>query len=111
MALQHEQRSLSAIASHRSRSFSISDRVAGSGVIDSLFVSPGFFQVLKKQPMLGRPFEPGEHLKGGRKAVIVSHELWQSRLGASIDVIGQSLRLDGDAYAIVGVMPGGFQPR
>ena len=109
LALQREQRSLSAIASHRSKSFSISDRVAGSGVIDSLFVSPGFFQVLRKQPMLGRPFEAGEYLKGGHKAVVVSHKLWRSRLGASTDAIGQSLRLDGNAYAIVGVMPGGFQ--
>ena len=109
IALEREQRSLSAIASHRSKSFSISDRVAGSGIIDTLIVSPGFFQVLKSQPILGRPFEPAEYLRGGRKAVVVSHKLWQSRLGASTDVIGQSLRLDGDAYAIVGVMPGGFQ--
>ena len=109
IALAREQRSLSAIASHRSKSFSISDRVAGSGIIDTLIVSPGFFQVLKSQPILGRPFEPAEHIRGGRKAVVVSHKLWQSRLGASTDVIGQSLRLDGDAYAIVGVMPGGFQ--
>lgn len=109
IALEREQRSLSAIASHRSKSFSITDRAGGSGVIDILIVSPGFFQVLKKQPMLGRPFEPGEHLEGGPKAVVVSHKLWQSRLGASPDAIGQSLRLDGDAYVIVGVMPAGFQ--
>ena len=109
IALERVQRSLSAIASHRSRSFSIADRAGGSGVIDTLVVSPGFFQVLEKQPMLGRPFEPGEHITGGRKAVVVSHKLWQSRLGASENVTGQSLRLDGDPYTIVGVMPEGFQ--
>ncbi len=60
--------------------------------------------------MLGRPFEPGEYLKGGRRVAVVSQARWQSRLGASVDVIGQSLRLDGDPYAIVGVMSGGELP-
>ena len=109
--LQDEQRTPSAIAVHRSKSFSIANRVGGSDVIDTLLVDPGFFGVLRKQPMLGRPFEPGEHLEGGRKAVVISHSPWQSRLGASADVIGQSMRLDGGPYATVGVMPGGFQLR
>ena len=38
----------------------------------------------------------------------MSHRLWTARLGGVPDVLGRSLRLDGEPYTIVGVMPRSF---
>jgi putative ABC transport system permease protein len=38
--------------------------------------------------------------------VIVSHALWRDRLGADPGIVGKTLRIDGEAHQIVGVMRG-----
>src|SRR5579872_2884512 len=47
------------------------------------------------QPMLGRAFTPAEDQPQGQKVVLLTHGFWQRRLGASRDVLGKSLTLDG----------------
>jgi predicted permease len=70
-------------------------------------VSSNFFQVLGVAPMLGRDFRWDEERPGNR-AVMLSHELWQSRFGAARDIVGQQLTLDGKRFTVAGVMPKGF---
>jgi putative ABC transport system permease protein len=53
---------------------------------------------------LGRVFQPEELARGGPQSVIISHAIWQ-RLGERDDLIGQPLRMGGDSFTIVGVMP------
>ncbi len=40
---------------------------------------------------------------------MISHELWQSKLGAQPGIVGKPLRLNGELYTVVGVMPAGFE--
>ena len=68
--------------------------------------TPDALRVTAAQPLLGRFVEPGDSGAGNR--VVLSHELWQDRFGASPQVLGQMLQLDGSAYEIVGVMPPRF---
>ena len=82
---------------------------SGSEPVPAVRVSDGFFQTLGVQPMLGRDFHAGEDRPGGAKIVILTHGAWQRRFGSRSDVIGQSLTLDGSAYAIVGVLPRSFE--
>jgi putative ABC transport system permease protein len=70
-----------------------------------LSVSPNTFQVLGARPQFGRSFAPDEGPTGHNHVVILSYGLWQSALGGRKDVIGSKLRLDGEAYDVVGVMP------
>ncbi|HWN93950.1 MAG TPA: ABC transporter permease, partial [Methylomirabilota bacterium] len=58
---------------------------------------------------LGRLFVPSDADAGAEPVVLISHELWQSRLGGSSDVLNQIVRLDKKARRIVGVLPPGFQ--
>ncbi len=82
---------------------------SGSEPVPAVRVSDGFFQTLGVQPMLGRDFHAGEDRPRGAKIVILTHGAWQRRFGSRSDVIGQSLTLDGSAYAIVGVLPRSFE--
>ena len=40
--------------------------------------------------------------------MVIGHSLWQQRFGGAADVVGRTMRLDGESYTIVGVMPPRF---
>ena len=73
-------------------------------------LSPGVFQALGVQPILGRVFTDAESQVGNPAPVIViSHEFWQRRFAAAPEIINTSVRLDGVPTTIIGVMPSGFR--
>ena len=67
-------------------------------------VSADFFGVLGIKPARGRTFTLEEDIAGGRLAVI-SDALSRRRFGGGALAVGRSLRLNGDSYTVVGVMP------
>ena len=77
------------------------------------FVTDNFFTVLGVQPTLGRLFGDGDAWVGtagetSRQVVVLGHDLWRERFGASASVIGSTITLEGHTYAIIGVAPPGF---
>jgi putative ABC transport system permease protein len=73
-------------------------------------VSANLFSVLGIPPAIGRDFIPEEDQPiGTGLPIILSHSLWQNRLGSDPKIVGQSLTLDGQPYAVVGVMPASFR--
>jgi putative ABC transport system permease protein len=70
-------------------------------------VSADFFRMLDVKPILGRTFTAEEE-RPGHPAVILSHRLWKRRFGGDPDVLGRSLKLDGEQYSVVGVMSQDF---
>ena len=73
-------------------------------------VSANLFSVLGVAPALGRNFIPQEDIPSSASLrVILSHGLWQSRFGSDPKILGQNLTLDGQTFAVVGVMPANFQ--
>ena len=71
-------------------------------------VTPDFFAVLGTTPALGRAFTADNGVVGQDKVAVLSDELWRRRFGASPDIVGKSIELDGVHYTVVGVMPRGF---
>jgi putative ABC transport system permease protein len=63
------------------------------------------FSLLGVNPFLGRGFTPEEEQWGRHRVVLLSYALWQTKLGADRNIIGRALRLTGEDYTIVGVMP------
>jgi predicted permease len=72
-------------------------------------VSGGFFQALGTVPLLGRSFLPEEETQDGPRTVMLSYRTWQRRFSGSSDVLGQAVRLSGEAYTVIGVLPEDFQ--
>ena len=70
-------------------------------------VSPGFLSLIGVPPALGRGFTADEEQTGGPVA-LVSYGYWQNRLAGRSDFAGQSVRVNERIYAIVGVMPPGY---
>jgi putative ABC transport system permease protein len=71
-------------------------------------ISANMFDLLGVQPFLGRGFLPGEDRPGSGPVVILSRSFWQQRFGGSRGAIGQTIKLNGQSYTVVGVMPERF---
>lgn len=72
-------------------------------------VSVDLFSVLGVSPAIGRAFTPNEDQAGHNNVVLISDALWRGRFDADPAIVGRQIRLDGDRYTIVGVMPPAFQ--
>jgi putative ABC transport system permease protein len=68
-------------------------------------VSAGFFEIVRDRPALGRVFRQEEDTPGGKYVVILSDRFWRTEFGGNPDVIGRTVKLNAEAYTIVGVMP------
>jgi putative ABC transport system permease protein len=73
-------------------------------------VSAGFFAAYGVAPALGRGFLPEEDEPGRDRVAILSFGLWQRSFGGDASIIGRTVRLDGEAYEVVGVLPRDFRP-
>jgi putative ABC transport system permease protein len=70
-------------------------------------VSPEFFEVLGVTPSMGRMFAASD-AEGQRNIAVISHAYWLNRLNASRDILGTTLRVDGQAFQVIGIAPLGF---
>ncbi len=96
--------SFDSMALVRDRAFNLvadgkAERIQGASVTHELL------SVLRLRPMFGRGFRAEEELAGAPKVVILSHGLWRERFGGDTAVLGRELRLDGEPFEIVGVLP------
>ena len=72
-------------------------------------VTANFFPLLGIQPVTGRNFSVEEDKPGADKVAILSYGLWQGRYGGDPAIVGRDVLLNDEKYAVVGVMPAGFQ--
>ncbi len=77
--------------------------------IELMVVSPNYFSMLGAQAKLGRVFGPQDVQQSFAEAAIISDSLWHRMFGADPNVLGSRIRVDNDAYTIVGVMPPDFR--
>jgi len=66
------------------------------------------FDVARVAPLMGRRLVAADEQPGAPDVVVVSHDLWQSRLGGDPDVVGRTIRIGSVPHEVVGVMPQGF---
>jgi predicted permease len=72
------------------------------------FVSPAFFKAFDATPAVGRTFLPEDEVAANAKRVVLSDGLWRRRFGADPSVVGQAVRIDGQQWTVVGIMPAAF---
>ncbi|MEZ5417170.1 MAG: ABC transporter permease [Vicinamibacterales bacterium] len=77
--------------------------------VRALRVTPSFFSTLGRTPMLGRAFTEPDATTGADQFAILTFGLWNSRFAADAAVVGKDIRLDGEAFRVVGVLPPDFE--
>ena len=79
------------------------ERVAGS------LVSANALRVVGVAPLMGRIFEAGDDAPDAPPRLVISHALWKNRFAADPGIVGRTVRVNGEAAEVVGVMPEGFR--
>jgi len=74
-------------------------------------VTTGLFSMLGVQPIAGRAFLAEEGKQGREHVAVLSETLWRNSFGADPRIIGETIRLDGAGYLVVGVMPASLRPQ
>jgi len=72
-------------------------------------VTADFFPTLGVRPLLGRTFAPGEDRPNTPSLAVLSESIWRRRYGASPDVLGRTIVVNGAQATVIGVMPGGIR--
>lgn len=81
----------------------ISDDVLG------VVVSGNYFTVLGVNALAGRTlYESDDTVRGGNPVAVISFSMWRARFNSDPSVIGDTIRLNGYPFTIVGVTPPGF---
>ncbi len=105
--LQSQSKSFSAWGASRWYDTNIS----GEGTperVQGFQVTTGFFDVLGARPLHGRTFLPDEDVDGRHQVAVLGYGLWKRRFGADPSIVGKVVRLEGQPFEVVGVMPSEF---
>jgi len=104
---QKDNRSFAAMAIYRSIAMSLTG-IREAERVGAEFITSDFFPLLGIRPVLGRNLAGGEDRIGGPPVVLISEGLWQRKFGASPEILGKTLILDGRGLTIIGVIPSSF---
>lgn len=108
IALRDAQAPYGEFAAYRSRPASLSDPGAPAELASSALATANFFSVLGVHFELGRAFRPGEDSPGRDKVVILSQRVWRNRYEARPDILGRTVRINGEPHEVIGILPPSF---
>jgi predicted permease len=102
--------SVSALAAVRYVSFNISSKSESFTPqrVTGIACSASFFPILGVNPLLGRYFQPSEDKPDAAYVAVLSYGFWQRHFAGSKDVVEKQIRLDGNSYDVLGVLPRDF---
>lgn len=86
--------------------------LAGVGTptyVSALRVSSDFFRALRVMPLTGRTFVGDEDKPNGARVAVLSYNLWKRTFSPNQSVIGSEIRIDGEQYTAIGLMPASFR--
>src|SRR5256712_12597503 len=92
------------IAAYSDRTFNLT----GTGEperIQGEIVSPSLFALLGIKPVLGRVLLPEEDHPNKVFSAVMSEGLWRRRFNSDPQIIGQTIKLNGESFTVVGVVP------
>src|SRR4029453_12585037 len=78
---------------------------------DSVVRLPGvrataeIFNILRIQPVLGTFFTKDQNKPGADKVIVLTQSYWQTQYQESPEVLGKDVRMDDEAYKVIGVAP------
>ncbi|HUQ79955.1 MAG TPA: ABC transporter permease [Gemmatimonadaceae bacterium] len=79
------------------------DRYSGA------FTTANLFDLARVRPQLGRTLTADDERPGAPGVVVIGSDVWENRFAGDRDIIGRTIRVNGEQSTIVGVMPKGFE--
>jgi len=109
VAISERSRTLEATAAYQSYgTVALTGRIPAEELHPS-FVTPSYFEILGAAAAEGRVFTREEDAEGsGALVAVLSHGAWMRRFGGDTGVVGSTIRLNGLACEVVGILPSSF---
>src|SRR5881394_4274568 len=73
------------------------------------YITEDLFRMIGVSPIMGRDFTADDNKPGSEKVAILSHEIWKRDFNGDPNIVGQSVRINGKAATVIGVMPPNFK--
>ena len=108
MDLRERQTTFEGLAAYEIAAFNLSDGEGPPELVPGVNITANAFDILTTPPIMGRSFVEADEIPGAPAVALVSHDFWEERFKAAPDVVGRTVRLDGETTEIIGVMPRGF---
>ena len=110
---RERSRTLHSIAFHTyDKPTSFLEGTNGPVQVNTPKVSSNLFTTLGVSPAIGRDFEGpvgNDFSNVNRNTILLSDSAWRDGFGADRNILGKAVRLNGNSYTVIGVMPRGFQ--
>jgi putative ABC transport system permease protein len=106
--MQKEQKSFSQLGAFTCGTFNVSGADARAERFDGCWMTGEAMAIPRIAPVLGRLFQPADDRPGAERVAMIGHSLWQNRYAGASDIIGKSVRVNGQPHTVIGVMPDGF---
>jgi len=107
-ALRDHARGLAGVAAY-SETHGVLGEGANATAVRVGHATADFFPLLETTPDRGRFFGAADDRPGAaRHVAVLGHSLWESRFGGDPSVLGRTVRVDGEAYTVIGVARSGF---
>ena len=90
------------------QSFNLAEQGTQPERLTGVVTTPSLFSTLGANAERGRVLAQDDASAGNEHVAVLSHALWNNRFGADPAIVGRDVRLNGDTYRVVGVMPEGF---
>jgi predicted permease len=105
---REEQKTFEDIGLWREASYTITG-LAEPERVPGLVVTERLLPLVGAEPMVGRTFSANDDSPGNPLTVMLGHAYWQRKFGGDPAMIGQTIRLDGQAREVIGILPASFQ--
>src|SRR5262245_2871028 len=101
-------KSIQDLAAYRSLERNLITSDGRAEAVRGVQISAAAFRIARVPPFLGRPLVPEDESAGAAPVVVIGYDLWRTRFGSDVAIVGRVIHLDKTAYTVVGVMPEGF---
>ncbi|HEX9919736.1 MAG TPA: ABC transporter permease, partial [Pyrinomonadaceae bacterium] len=107
LAVREQNTSFSHLAMYNNNSLNLTEGDLPER-LEVAAVSPSMFDALGARAALGRTFTAEEEQDGRDKVVILTHDFWRRRYAGDSSIVNRTLKLNGQPYTVVGIMPEDF---
>ena len=107
--MQERQSTFEGLAAYEVTSFNLSTGEGPPEFVSAANVTVNTFDLLRTPPVLGRDFVPGDDVVGAAPVALIAYRFWQDRFNGEPDVLGRTVRLDGQPTEIIGIIPAGIE--
>lgn len=101
-------KSFESMGAYATQSFNLSADQGDPERVDAAMFTAELLPTLGVHPSIGREFSPEDDRESAPGTVIMSYGLWLERFGGNPGILNRTVRLDGLAYTVIGVMPKDF---